>query len=307
MQRHNMKYLIFGLIFIGTLCSGQALFRAQNVSSATVTFTGPGDIITSNAVAWWGLRAYSTATRGNKLANVCDAGDAHCVDMLSDATTGNAVIPSSNPNCTTSSCTVKTLYDLTGQTNCDPGGGGFSCDVTQATIANRPTLTVNCVGSTHPCLTWSGSGQQLESIHIALTQTQPFSVVVIAKRTSFTSVENDIIGQPSGFPWRIAFNATANTVMFNGGGADATGSASDGAAHAIQTLFNGTSSVIAIDGSSSSVSTGTNSINGGLDFLIGGVSQPAINTVSVEFGIFGGDKSANFSALNSNQHAYWGF
>lgn len=298
-----MKYLLILLLSAATLLA-QAQQQILIALGTGSSYTGPGDVITSNVIAYWGLRAYSSATRGNKLANVCDASDAHCVDMLSSATTGNAVIPSSNPDCTSSGCTVKTLYDLTGNLACN---SGTACDVTQATIANRPTLTVNCIGSTHPCLTWTSSSQVLVSTNLPPTESQPYSAAFVAQRTTFTSGGNAIMGTVGGTAQRAGFGSSANQALMNAGGADGTATASDGSFHAVQVLFNGSSSVLAIDGSSSSVTTGSNGISGGLSLVIGTAFDPATNTKSVEFGLWLGDKSANFSALSTNQHSYWGF
>jgi len=295
---------ILTVLLFASLCSGQALFRAQNVSAGGATYTGPGDIITSNAIAFWGLRAYSTATRGNKLANVCDAGDAHCVDMLSDATTGDAVIPSSNPNCTTSGCTVKTLYDLTGGTACG-GGAPVVCDATQATEANRPTLTVNCVNSVHPCLTWTSSTQLLAS-PITPTQSQPYSATAIGKRT-FASAYSELAAVDTAGPVQLGFTDSANTAFIYAS-LLGTASATDSTFHAVQYMFSGSSSKLSIDGSSSTVNAGTNGFPGGSGFIVGSAGGNSASGVqSVEVGWWSVDESALFSALNSNQHSYWGF
>jgi hypothetical protein len=80
-------------------------------------FTGVLDIVPT-AVAGWGLRAPSAAyaTGLGKLANICTPSDALCADVNSDAN-GNfnlAGTPSLTCNNSTSICTIKTFYDLSG-------------------------------------------------------------------------------------------------------------------------------------------------------------------------------------------------
>jgi hypothetical protein len=103
-------------------------------------FVGAGDI--RSFTAWWSnSRAYSLATRGNPLINVCNSTggtDVGCADMVTNATTG-VLTPAtiSGISCPGANCTVRTYYDQT--------GGGNNC--TQATIANRNVLTASQFGS----------------------------------------------------------------------------------------------------------------------------------------------------------------
>src|SRR5215472_2788662 len=61
--------------------------------ATTAVFKGEGDIV-PGALAFWGLQAYTQATRGNKLINACHStagADDGCADLHSDATTGKLV------------------------------------------------------------------------------------------------------------------------------------------------------------------------------------------------------------------------
>jgi len=40
--------------------------------TVSVAYVGPGDIINPAGTAWWGLRAFSAAKRGNAAVNVCN-------------------------------------------------------------------------------------------------------------------------------------------------------------------------------------------------------------------------------------------
>jgi hypothetical protein len=103
-------------------------------------YTGPADAISANLLGCWSLRACSSATRGNKVANVCVSGT--CADMLSSASTGDLVSQTINGTVCPSSgtgCLIKTVYFQTGSLACTP-----NCDLTQATVANQPYLTTVC-------------------------------------------------------------------------------------------------------------------------------------------------------------------
>ena len=74
-----MKRLIAAAIFLAALCvSAPAQWNGCQpglcapATGAAPTYVGPGDVV-SSASAWYGLRAYNAADRGNKLADICDA------------------------------------------------------------------------------------------------------------------------------------------------------------------------------------------------------------------------------------------
>ncbi len=262
-----------------------------------VTYTGPGDVITSNPAAFWALRAYTSATRGNPLAYVCDAGDAHCIEMLSDLITGAAVIPTSNPDCTSSGCTAKILHDLTGLTLC-----GGPCDLTQSTEADRYTLTVNALNG-HPVLTSSSATTFMVSPVLGSTVTQPYSATVVTERTggftSFNVVARSITGSPD-----LGFSNSTNTFyIFAGGTVSAT--AADSTFHAVQALYNGASSSLVIDGSATSGNVSTDSLSSGNAFYLGNTSVALVGATA-EVGWWSADKSANFAGLKANQSSYYG-
>jgi hypothetical protein len=288
------RFIVF--IFAAALCfaqRGQQLLISEKISA--VSYTGPGDIITTSTIAWWGLRAWSTATRGNAAANVCDSGDAHCVDALTDATTGNLIVPSSNPNCGSSACTVKKLYDQTAGGNC-----GGSCDLVQATEANRPVLTTSCIGSL-TCMTWNGSQILVSAGNFVFSGGSPYTMSGVAIRN--TGHSGNFMGTGNG-ALQVVFGGTANQVFIYAGNQVINNSVPDGAFHAIQSLFNGASSALYIDGVNTAGDSGG---SGATSPLCLGQCNGGFTGSSTEGGMWSADKSANFSALNSNQHTYWGF
>jgi hypothetical protein len=59
------------------------------------SYVGPLDVVGSNVVGCWALRACSSAARGTAAINVCNLGDAACADVLTDASTGTLPVSGS--------------------------------------------------------------------------------------------------------------------------------------------------------------------------------------------------------------------
>ena len=290
--------LALGLAAIPAIARAQAPFLGiigtQRVP-AGASYTGPGDIA-SGAVAWYGLRAYSSAVRGQKAINVCNSGDATCVDMSTNASSGALTITTvGGTDCSVSTCTIKKAYDQT--------GNGY--DATQSTIANRPTLSVSCLSSL-PCMAFSGS-QYLQAITPAVSYPDTFSAV--AKRTGNFGAQNAIFSQYTGNSPVFYFFSGANVVaLYAGVGGSMTVGAADNSWHAIQALVNGGASSLAIDGST----TGGALINNGASTSLAVGAYPGGSNTLFGFMAEGGYwasavSSGNQSSMNSNQHSYWGF
>jgi hypothetical protein len=277
--------------------------------SATVPYIGPGDLI-PGATAWWGLRAYNAAYAASlgKIVNVCTPADATCADVKSDAA-GNfniAGTPSLTCNNSTSICTIKTLYDQTGALNCDNGSPNFPCDVTNATIANRPILVLNCLG-TLPCMGLNGF-QSLRAQDITYPS-QPFTISATAESTgSPPSGIRGVIYGDSGNAILLAFDrSAANNAELNCGTQFVVNSIADNSFHALQGICNAASSILYIDGTSYSGNAGTQFV----------MSMPIVGAIAAGQNILGrivevglwpvGLSPSQQSSMNTNQHAYWGF
>lgn len=150
-------------------------------SPTAVAYYGPGDM-NPGALAWWGLRAYNAAyaAANGKIVNVTLTTNSHTCDILAAANggLGNTANCSSSPDngqaaatfCG-SNCTIATAYDQSGANKCSAA----ACNLTQATAADQPALTFNCVG-TIPCMTFNGSAQVLSNA-TGITQAQPYTYV----------------------------------------------------------------------------------------------------------------------------------
>ncbi len=278
---------------------------ADKKPTISTSFTGPGDV-KSGAQFWNGLRAYSSAKRGNPAINLCNVADAACADVATDAVTGNLVAPTNigGVDCTAITvCTVKILYDQTQGTNC---AGPAACDATQPTIASRFTFTWNCQNG-HPCLKRNGGGV-IPAQGPSFTVSLPYTVIGVGNRTGATTTQTALL-RPNGL--FLLWTSSANTAGIFGGGF-VTATASDTNPHAFLAIFTaaGTSCTFEVDGigSPSTGSCGT-STDGTLTF--GTDATNAMTGNYYESGVwaatFTGGGGGEQDNMISNMKTYWGF
>jgi hypothetical protein len=216
--------------------------------------------------------------------------------MVSDASTGKMVIVNvGGSSCATVTCRVATLYDQSGALFC----GGAACDLVQATNASRPVLTVSC-NNALPCMQFT-TAQSLISAANFMASAQPGSASAVGgKRTSTTAYGDLLAG--SGATIQIGYSSGANTgFVYNGVELDAA--MTDANLHSIQVLFNGASSNMFIDGTSHIGNAGANGFGGDAPCM--GCTNGIAGQV-LEGGVWAGDKSASFAAMNANQTTFWG-
>ena len=280
---------------------------ALDASSGGAAYTGPGDIVAS-ATIWLGLRAY-TAAYATGLGNAADIVDtatglASCTIPLTssgDLNLSGTICPTVSPTvsvitfCTVThaaGCSVSKLYDQT--------GGGLH--LTQATLASMPTFVLNCVGSTHPCINFTG-GQTLTN-GTGFSLSRPYSSTAVIERTSGTGYECAICS--NGFNQSWLFGNGANLINFYSNG-DSTVAATDNAFHsasAANSIPNGLK--IYIDGALTSASGVTATYSGAIGMGSAGGSLNCTCRVN-EYGVWSGDFTTNNSVINANAKTYWGF
>lgn len=294
--------LLAGLL-LAAPASGYWQSRSQISISAAASYTGPGDIV-PGASAWYGLRAYSSATRGTKAVNVCNALDVVCADLLTDATTGALVITTiGGVNCSIATCTIKTIYDQTTGNNCTG-----TCDLTQATIANRAIFNTGslCTTASLPCMdAVNASGVPCYLSAGNITVNQPLSFSAVTNRPSAAGNYSTVIGHQTG---NYGFYSQPG-VMNLAWTADHTATASNAAFHATQAVSKGAGSSLYVDGSTTTFTSSTQ--NFGATKLASMADTTCTLDVArmyfAEFGIWPSDFGASVSTINSNQHSYWGF
>jgi hypothetical protein len=275
------------------------------------SYTGPGDVV-SGASAYYGLRAYSSATRGGLVANLCNSTggvDVTCADASSDAVTGNLVIPGSLVSfCPGANCTVAKLYEQTGAA-CT--GGIAVCDSANTAVASRPILTASCTGS-RPCMTLvRASSQQLTAgagVVYTTSISQPFTVSTVAIRTASTTSINGIctFQGPSGAR-QMAFDTTTRIYIFPGSSNVNSGTVTNSAYHAVQGVFT-TNSLVYIDGTGGTPASGGTSTTTAPPFIGSDSFGDNLDGQVTECGLWPiAFSSGQASSMRSNQHTYWGF
>jgi hypothetical protein len=273
--------------------------------TAPSAYTGPGDI-TSGAMVWYGLRGYSAAysTGSNPGADIVDQAGANplTVNIKSDGTLDVAAINAwvTAHSVTTIKCSK--LYDQT-------VAAGAGNNLVQATLANMPVLNLTAVLSAKPSLVFAASGTGTCLIGgTNLTGSVPYTMAALIEQPSIQG-----FGQAFGTTANpgIWFNNNASTAItaYAGGAAvDISTTAAYNAFHRVQVMFNGASSSSNVDGAVGLTGNpGTGGFTGFKPSMGGtGVSSFNITGDVCEGGIWAGDQSANFSAMDSNIKTAWG-
>ncbi len=302
-MRRFLATIIFVLFVLAVQYASASSLLMLGAGTPTVaaSYVGPGNVVASST-AWYGLRAYSTADRGNALINVCNVSDVVCADMSSDATTGALVIATiGGSSCSVVVCTIKTFYDRSGNGK----------NVTQATISKRFTLTVSCVNS-KPCAVALGSSSQCYLASSTITATSSTAIFVGIRTGAFTT-QATVLGDDSDHIEFGYLNAT-NKVYLSGPVTAANITASDSAWHAVQGVsVSASGSSITVDGSTTgSLNTGTAAYTGRPVLGAYGSAGPAcggqyLTGSFVEGGYWASAFSAgDLTAMDSNMRTYWG-
>jgi hypothetical protein len=304
-----MKRILIVLLLLCAPVSAQRALVGPGISYVPVGsivaipgvfYTGPGDIVPGSE-DWYGLRAYSGATRGTHLINVCNVGDATCADLSSDSKSGSLIVTTiGGQNCANVTCTIKTWYDQ----------GTGAKNITQVTIASRPTLNIgafNCNGFS-VCANYAGVPGNISSGAIATPQ--PFTTSLVAVRTgpaTFTS----IFGTDNGSTTFIytTYGAAAGSAEFAATNSLIEVCCSEQSWHSLQGLANSTASTITGDFQTLAGNLGADTIQATDNIHLGsdGFGE-ACTCQIVEAGIWPlGLSPAQNTALTQNQHAYYNF
>jgi hypothetical protein len=260
----------------------------RTVRARGATYTGPGDVVTG-PLAGYSTVAWNSASRGNKLYNICNSTggtDVGCADIFSSATTGLTVPATVGgitcPAASVTVCTVKTWYDGT--------GNGFDC--AEATIADRPLLLASGgIGSNVTVqFTTTTSNGCASSTGPTYGTTPTFAGV--SERYNNTDFFIDILGTASNFggAW---FGTSANEMGMYANGTLVTVTAADAVPHTFQMIFNNASSIAVVDGTATTGLNTGGTFNGSGALGMGGGFQGAMNT------LWTGVWSSNF---NSTQY-----
>jgi Alpha-L-arabinofuranosidase B, catalytic len=271
---------------------------APPVSSAS-TYTGPLDTV-SGATVCVSLRSCSAsyATGSNKSVNIRRASDNETCDVLITSA-GNLGLTT---NCSgadggktpTVFCSSTTCFAAEGY---DQSGNGHN--LTQATAGSQlPFLPGSCSLGSFPCFQQNGSALTMAGTIPALTT--PYSASLTYIRTNSAATNRQTLADSAGNN-ELESGGASNQVQASQASSVFTATASDSAWHSIQTVLNGGSSGINVDGIFTAGSTGARTSGTTLTF---GSNNDADETEFIVYPF--ALNSTQYGALCHNIYTYWG-
>lgn len=292
------------LFAAGILCLGQqprAWWQSVQQISVGASYQGPGDVV-SGATSMWGVSAYNAAFSGNIL-KICDSATGVVCANATWTAAGGLSLPLIGGlvcNNTTNVCDIDTFFDT--------ASGGIN--MVQTTNTKRANLIIPAASNGCPtdgayCADFVGANSQCYVASSTVTQAQPLSYAATFKGGG-TGANQTLLNSAAGNRF-FGPSSAANAVRVNFGANTSTAGFTDNTWHALQVVANGASGVVASDGASTTINTGTNaytadtlSFGGGTScaatFLTGRVGYMAYYPI--------GFSAGNITALNTNAHAY---
>lgn len=267
------------------------------------SYTGPVDVVTAtDTIECWSLRACEASTAGGVVIEVCDAGDADCADFVTDGTTGDLIWQTvGSTDCqATGTCTIRTIYDQMA-TGCELSQSDESRRfLLKDSIENGHAGALNATSGLTKYYTMTGG--------CFATQVQPVSMSFVYKRTA-PSAGTAVwaffytAGQPI-----FQQSISADALQGDCGGGLSSATATDNTIIAAQLICNGASSFININGSSTSVTSGSSGFTGTTAFQLGGAAGTGswdgywFESLAIKVALTNPTSAA---ALGSNQTTYW--
>ena len=213
------------------------LAQSENIS---LPLPGPGDIVGS-ASGWWGLRAYSIATRGNNAINLRRDSDNATSDFATLAASGDLDVASITSWKGAANLFCTKLYDQTGNGH----------DVSQATAANQPPFILNAIG-TKPALRGNGSNYYLNN-NSSISASQPFSLSAFAMRSGGATANAQTIWASNSNSDSFGFSTSTGVVSGYFGATGTVSGNTEGNYHAFNIAVNGASSNFNMNGTDNTV------------------------------------------------------
>jgi hypothetical protein len=222
-------------------------------------YVGPADVSPSLGITYfWGARAFSCAyaAAGGAGMIVQRASDA-ATDAINFVPSGNLDVVTAAAFCAATTCGVEELVEqVTATTN-------FS----QSTQSLQPQLAFSWYGSKPSIEFIAANSTQLNNVGIYASQPGNISVVVndVSVPSTYAGFFNftGSLGQE----WSTSIASSGLTSGMSAGASLAGPTISNGTTHSLQFVFNGASSTITVDGSTTTGNAGTNSTFGGTAFF----------------------------------------
>jgi hypothetical protein len=286
-------------ILQGAGAKGGFLFPLTGFS----TYVGPGDLGLGTPLFWIGLRAFSLATVSTKAVNIRRSSDNTSADFntLSNGDLDVASITAFVGG--SASAWITKLYDKSGNGN----------DFSQTVAANQPQFIFPNTASTAPLAKSTmffsqGFNSFMSSPSIA-AQIQPFFASMIFNNVDIGS-QTWILDDASLNIGCGVHSSAANQAWMWAGNTIVTASQTDSVWHAMQVVWNNTTSDLYIDGVTNPLSVASTTGSSTGSWTLGDLSGTGggFNGYGEEFGVWlFAPTSGQKSSLNSNQHAYGGF
>jgi hypothetical protein len=277
-----------------------ALLGAGRAAATGGTYVGIGDIMPTGAYGYWGLRAYSNATKGDAIIRLrkvdnaesdfaCDA-DGHLDKTAIDAWAGVGA-----------SLWVNRLYDMTGN----------SRHMLQAVAASQPELFFNVLNG-HPVIRFAGARDKfLATINIR-TADPPTLAPMISQSLTLSSVYKVLYyaGYSSMLGVYIygLFTDSVSTIVNWGTAASSSTGDRTGLWTATNTTVNGSSSLMKVQGTAvetRNCGTGNSPDGFGITIANGaGALFTGDMTENILWDV--GLTAGELDAVYANQASYWG-
>lgn len=293
-----MKKLAFLLALLASAPAGADMMR-MGVSGRPVGaagYVGPGDVATFTV--WGGLRGYTVAQCTGAVPAIRIRRTSDNAEIDVNITTSCALDEAAIvTHCAATTCFMRTIYAQVGTTACT----GASCSPVQATTANQPATTANCVG-TNSCARSSATD--------VMTSANNMTPATGVASLTFTGAKT------GGACTTLRQNGTNNRLTLStGGGPSLVGGTSgtltnaavaDGAFVSSVGVINGASSFIYSGGTTVSGSVVGNTTAGAPSIILIGA---ATTCSMLSFGIIDAVAltPAQANTLVLLERGYWGF
>jgi hypothetical protein len=201
-------------------------------------FQGVGDVQTTQAAGYWGMRCYK-ASQASATQVINIRGTDGTTTDIGFTSSCNLDVSTASSFCTThgTPCTIVTWYDISGSTNCSSA----KCNFTQATVAKQAQLVFNCLNTSLPCALFTASSLQFYTVAcVGVCSNAANSWSYVAERNgNFSSNVFIFSGQSGGsVTARTGWSSSGNQAILNNSGATSTIAASDSNFHTFLSLFN---------------------------------------------------------------------
>lgn len=295
--RRSFLALAPAVIMAPTLAEAYWQSRLQVSVGAPAGYFGPGDLRTF--AGWWGIRGYSAAYAAlgtNPAVDLLDQAGANPI-TIAILTNGNLDMASVATWVTAHSVTtikVTQIYDQTGNGH----------HLVEVTLASMPVLTLSVFGGIPGMTFTAASSTKLAAASQTIGLIQPLMVSAVA--IAATDGQRSIMA--GGGNLFAGFDASTLKPRMFAGSDVSLSSTTAGTKSALNYVFNGASSLIRLNGTSTPISNpGAGDLSASANFFMGtDFFGENFDGVIAEAGCEAWT-TGNETAIEANQRAYYGF